>query len=243
MTRQGRRRIARHRGDAPPARVLIVLSSCARIPGTERRTGTWLEELAAPYYVFRDAGVEVRLASPAGGPAPIDPTSERAQFQTQATRRFRADAGARQALAHTAKLSAARPEEYDALFYSGGLGPVFDLTDDPQSVALIEAMHRAGKPLAAVCHGPAALRRARGPDGAALVRGRAVTAFSNSEELAANGAGAVPYLLEDELRRLGAHFTRAADGMPHVAEDGMLITGQNPASAALAAQRVLDLLG
>ncbi|MGD0493975.1 MAG: type 1 glutamine amidotransferase domain-containing protein [Steroidobacteraceae bacterium] len=223
-------------------RILIVLSSCDRIPGTDRRTGTWLEELAAPYYVFRDAGAQVDVASVAGGRAPLDPTSEAQAFQTDATRRFAADPEAQRALTDTLKLAAIRPEVYDAVFYSGGLGPVFDLSEDRTSVALIEAMHRAGKPIAAVCHGSAVFRNARDSKGMALVMGRGVTGFSNSEEIAANGPGVVPFLIEDELRRLGGRYSSAADGQPHVVTDGTLITGQNPASSEGAARKILEMI-
>ncbi len=222
-------------------KILIALSSCDRIPGTERRTGTWLEELAAPYYVFRDAGARVDLASLAGGRAPLDPTSEEAAFQTDATRRFAADPASQRALAETVKLATLRPEAYDAVFFSGGLGPVFDLSEDGISIGFIESMHRAGKPVAAVCHGPAVLRNARDPRGLPLVSGRQVTAFSNSEEIAANGPGLVPYLIEDELRRLGGIYSAAADGKPHVVADGVLITGQNPASSEATARKVLEV--
>ena len=224
------------------SKILIVLSSCGRIPGTERATGTWFEELAAPYYVFRDAGAQVDLASVAGGRAPLDPTSEEAEFQTGATRRFTADPEAQRSLASTAKLAAIRADLYDAVFYSGGLGPVFDLSEDGTSIGLIEAMHRAGKPIAAVCHGPAVLRNVRDHQGVSLVKGRAVTGFSNSEEMATNGPGVVPFFLEDELRRLGGRFSAAGDGQPHVVVDGMLITGQNPASSEGTARKVLELL-
>jgi putative intracellular protease/amidase len=223
-------------------RILIVLSSCGRIPGTDRRTGTWLEELAAPYYVFRDAGAQVDVASVAGGRAPLDPTSQEPAFQTDATRRFVADPDAERALAGTLRLSAIRPEVYDAVFYSGGLGPVFDLSEDRTSIGLIETMHRAGKPIAAVCHGSAVFRNVRDPRGLALVMGRAVTGFSNSEELAANGPDMVPYFIEDELRRLGGHYSSAPDGQPHIVADGKLITGQNPASAEGAARKVLEMI-
>lgn len=223
-------------------KILIVLSSCGRIPGTDRRTGTWLEELAAPYYVFQDAGARVDLASVAGGRAPLDPTSLEREFQTNATRRFAADPDAQRALAGTSKLSTILPERYDAVFYSGGLGPVFDLSEDDASVALIETMHRTGKPIAAVCHGSAVLRKVRDPAGRPLVMGRAVTGFSNSEEIAANGPGVTPFLIEDELRRLGGLYSCAADGEPHVVTDGNLITGQNPASSEEVARRILDMI-
>jgi putative intracellular protease/amidase len=222
--------------------VLIVLSSCGRIPGSDRRTGTWFEELAAPYYAFRDAGTRVELVSIAGGRAPIDPTSLERHFQTDATRRFDLDLDAQRALAGTTKLSLISPERHQAVFYSGGLGPVFDLMEDEVSIRLIETMHRSGKPVAAVCHGPAALRNARDLKGMPLVRGRKVTGFSNSEEIAANGPGLMPFFLEDELRRLGGSYSCAADGEPHVVTDGNLITGQNPASSAGAAHQVLRML-
>ena len=192
--------------------ILIVLSSCRRIPGSDRRTGTWFEELAAPYFVFRDAGARVELASVGGGRAPIDPTSLERQFQTDATRRFDLDPDAQRALAGTSKLSLISPERHEAVFYSGGLGPIFDLMEDDVSIRLIETMYRSGKPIAAVCHGPAALRNARDLGGVPLVRGRKVTGFSNSEEIAANGPGLTPFLLEDELRRLGGLYSCAADG-------------------------------
>jgi putative intracellular protease/amidase len=223
-------------------KILIVLSSCGQIPGTDRKTGTWFEELAAPYYTFQDAGAEVTLVSVSGGPAPIDPASEGEGARTDATRRFADDPAAKQALANTRKLSVIRADDYDAVFYSGGLGPVFDLTDDKSSIALIEATHRAGKPVAAVCHGVAALRLAKTPEGAPLIRGRSVAGFSNSEERAAHGVDVVPFLIEDELRRLGGHYSSAADWNGHVVVDGQLITGQNPASSGAAAQKVLEAL-
>jgi putative intracellular protease/amidase len=222
--------------------ILIVLTSVARVPGTDHETGTWLEELAAPYFIFRDAGATVTLASVNGGAAPLDPLSEAAEAQTDATRRFSADPAARQALATTQPLAGIDPADFDAVFYCGGLGPVFDLTDDHTSIALIEAMDRANKPIAAVCHGLAALRKPRRADGAALVAGRAVTAFSNSEELSVNGPDLVPWFVEDEMRRLGGHYSRAADWSAHVVVDGNLITGQNPASSLGCAQEVLNAL-
>ncbi len=223
-------------------KILIVLSSCGQIPASDRKTGTWFEELAAPYYAFKDAGAEVSVASVAGGPAPIDPWSQGDDAQTEATRRFEADPSAQRMLANTLRLSSIRAQDYDAVFYSGGLGPVFDLADDATSIALIEAIHRADKPVAAVCHGVAALRGARMADGSPLVKGRSVTGFSNSEEKAAHGIGVVPFLIEDELRRLGGNYSSAADWHSHVAVDGTLITGQNPASSLDAANKVLEAL-
>lgn len=222
--------------------ILIVLSSCGQIPGSDRKTGTWLEELAAPYYLFREAGAEVTLASVNGGAAPIDPWSESDEAQTASTRRFNADAVAQNALAHTRTITDIDPGAYDAVFYSGGLGPVFDLSQNAGSISLIETMERAGKPVAAVCHGVAALRAARKRDGQPLVAGRSVTGFSNNEEQAAHGVGVVPFLIEDEMRRLGGRYSSAENWHAHVVVDANLITGQNPASSAGAAQKVLEML-
>lgn len=217
--------------------ILMILTSCAQIPGADRKTGTWFEELTAPYYAFRAAGAHVTLASPDGGPAPIDPAS--LDDGIEAIRRFSSDAEAQAALADTLALPTVRAEAYDAIFYCGGLGPLFDLARDPTSIALVETFHRAGKPVAAVCHGVAALRQARTADGRPLVQDRAVTGFSNSEEQAAHGTGLVPFLLEDELKRLGGLYSSAPDWTSHVVADGGLITGQNPASSEAAAQKLL----
>jgi putative intracellular protease/amidase len=222
--------------------ILIVLTSIDRVPGTDHKTGTWLEELAAPYYVFQDAGAKATLASISGGAGPLDPLSESEAAQTEETRRFRADPVAREALANTVRLAGVDPADYDGVFYCGGLGPVFDLTDDPISIALIEAMDRANKPIAAVCHGLAALRKPRKVDGTPLIAGHAVTAFSNTEELSVNGPDLVPWFVEDEMRRLGGHYSRAADWSAHVIVDGNLITGQNPASSIDCARKVLNAL-
>jgi putative intracellular protease/amidase len=175
-------------------KILIVLRSCGQVPGTDRKTGTWFEELAAPYYIFQDAGAAVSLASVTGGPAPIDPWSESEDAQTSVTQRFAADSVAQKALANTLTLSDIEADDFDAVFYSGGVGPVFDLTEDKNSIALIEAAYRAGKPVAAVCHGVAALRLARTSEGAPLVQGRSVAGFSNSEGAgrAWGGCGSVP---------------------------------------------------
>jgi len=222
--------------------ILIVLTSIDCVPGTDHKTGTWLEELAAPYYVFRDAGAKVTLASVNGGAGPLDPLSESEAAQTEETRRFLADPAAREALANTLRLASVDPVDYDGVFYCGGLGPVFDLTDDLISIAIIEAMDRANKPIAAVCHGLAALRKPRKANGAPLVAGRAVTAFSNTEELSVNGPDLVPWYVEDEMCRLGAHYSRAANWSAHVVVDGNLITGQNPASSVGCAREVLNAL-
>jgi putative intracellular protease/amidase len=222
--------------------ILMVLTSHGQLGETGRQTGLWLEELATPYYVFKDAGAEVTLASPAGGHAPIDPSSEQPDKQTDATRRFRADATAMQALATTHKLADIDPDAFDAVFYTGGHGPLWDLVENADSLHLIETMYAAGKPVAAVCHGVAALRNARGPFGLPLVRGKAVTGFSDSEERAAGLAEAVPFLVEEALKEAGGTYSKAADWQSHVVTSGNLITGQNPASSAGAAKAVLEQL-
>lgn len=201
-----------------------------------------LEELAAPYYVFRDAGAEVVLASPKGGQPPLDPKSASADFQTDDTRRFEADAEAKAALASTLRLVDVSVQDYDAVFYPGGHGPLWDLANDSASIALIEAAVAAGKPVGAVCHAPAVLRDVKGPDGALLVKGKAVTGFTNSEEAAVGLTDVVPFLVEDMLVANGGVYSRGDDWSPHVTRDGLLVTGQNPASSAPAAKALLDLL-
>lgn len=223
-------------------KILMVLTSHGQLGTTGKQTGLWLDEFAAPYYVFRDAKAEVTLASPAGGQPPIDPNSEQTGNQTDATRRFRGDAEAMEALAHTQKLADVTADYFDAVFYPGGHGPLWDLAEDNDSRLLIETAYAAGKPVALVCHGPAALRHARGPYGLPLVRGKAVTGFSNSEERAVGLADAVPFLVEDMLKEAGGEYTKAADGQTHVVNAGNLITGQNPASAVDAAKAVLHQL-
>lgn len=223
-------------------KILMVLTSHGQLGNTGKTTGLWLEELAAPYYVFKDAGAELTLASPAGGQPPVDPNSEQADRQTTATKRFRADAQAMQALAHTHKLADIDPEPFDAVFYPGGHGPLWDLADDDHSRRVIEILYAQGKPVAAVCHGTAALRDARGPYGLPLVRGQAVTGFSNSEERAAGLADAVPFLVEDMLKEAGGEYSSAANWQPHVVTSHNLVTGQNPASSTGAAEAVLQRL-
>lgn len=228
-------------------KILMVLTSHDRLGNSGQKTGFWLEELAAPYWVFKDAGAEITLASPAGGRPPLDPKSAAPDAQTEATRRFQADAAAQAALAATVKLSelaaAAVVDTYDAIFYPGGHGPLWDLTEDPDSIALIEAMYAAGKPVAAVCHAPAVLRHAKTGEGELIVAGKAVTGFSNSEEAAVGLSQVVPFLLEDELKDRGGRYSKAADWNVHVATDGNLFTGQNPASSAAVAEAVLAQLG
>lgn len=223
-------------------KILMLLTSHDQLGDTGVKTGFWLEELAAPWYVFRDAGADVTLASPAGGLPPLDPKSALADFQTDATRRFESDPAAQAALANTLKLSDVRPEDYDALFYPGGHGPLWDLAVDRDSIALIESAYTAGKPVAAVCHAPAVLGNVTLADGSALVKGKNLTGFSNSEEAAVELTGVVPFLLEDVLQQKGAHYTREDDWQPCVVTDGNLVTGQNPASSGPAAEAVLKQL-
>lgn len=224
-------------------KILMVLTSHDQLGDTGHKTGFWLEEFAAPYYVFRDAGAEIVLASPRGGQPPIDPKSSDPGAQTAATRRFAEDAAARAALASTLSLDQVRAEDFDALFYPGGHGPLWDLAEDARSVALIERFQALGKPVGAVCHAPAVLRHARGADGQPLVKGRQVTGFSNSEEEAVQLTDVVPFLVEDMLKANGGHYSKAADWHSHVAVDGLLVTGQNPASSDASAEALLKLLG
>ena len=224
-------------------KILMVLTSHDQLGHTGHKTGFWLEEFAAPYYVFKDAGAEIVLASPKGGQPPIDPKSSDPAMQTDATRRFAEDAAARAALASTLTLDKVRAEDFDALFYPGGHGPLWDLAEDLRSAALIERFQALGKPVGAVCHAPAVLRYVRGADGHPLVRGRQVTGFSNSEEEAVQLTDVVPFLVEDMLKAHGGHYSKAADWQSHVVVDGLLVTGQNPASSDASAEALLKLLG
>ena len=222
--------------------ILMVLTSHDRLGSTGRKTGFWLEEFAAPYYVFKDAGARLTLASPLGGQPPLDPKSDDAAAQTDATRRFKTDSAAQSSLAATVKVSTLNAADFDAVFYPGGHGPLWDLAEDTASIALINAMVAAGKPVAAVCHAPAVLRHAKAPSGEALVNRMNVTGFTNTEEAAAGLSNVVPFLVEDMLTQNGAKFSRAADWQPHVVVDGLLITGQNPASSEPAANALLAKL-
>jgi putative intracellular protease/amidase len=224
-------------------KILMVLTSHDRLGDTGKKTGFWLEEFAAPYYAFKDAGADITVVSPRGGQPPLDPKSDAPDAQSKDTTRFKADAGAQALLAHTGKLAEVSPADFDAVFYPGGHGPLWDLAEDKASIALIEAMLAAGKPVAAVCHAPGVLRHARNADGSPLVRGKAVTGFTNSEEAAAGLTDVVPFLVEDMLTGHGGKYSRAADWQPHVVRDGLLVTGQNPASSAPAAKALLALLG
>lgn len=224
-------------------KILMILTSHDQMGETGHKTGFWLEEFAAPYYVFRDAGAQITLASPKGGQPPIDPTSDKPENQTEATRRFRDDAGAQAALAATLRLADVSADGYDAVFYPGGHGPLWDLAEDGDSRRLIEAFAASNRPVGAVCHAPAVLRHVQGADGAPLVKGRRVTGFSNSEEAAAGLTDVVPFLVEDMLKDRGGRFEKGADWSDFVLTDGRLVTGQNPASSASAARAVLALLG
>ncbi len=223
-------------------KVLIVLTSHDQLGNSGEKTGFWLEELAAPYYVFRDAGAEVTLASPLGGQPPLDPKSASEDFQTEDTRRFEADPAAQAALAATHKLAEVSLIDYDAVFYPGGHGPLWDLASDPASIALIEAAFAAGKPVGAVCHAPAVLRSVKGADGEPLVKGKQVTGFTNSEEATVGLTDIVPFLVEDMLIANGGDYSCGPDWSAHVVRDGLLVTGQNPASSAPTAQALLELL-
>jgi len=223
--------------------ILMVLTSHDQLGNTGKKTGFWLEEFAAPYYVFKDAGALVTLASPLGGQPPLDPKSDDPTAQTDATRRFQADAAAQAVLAGTLRLVNVAAENFDAVFYPGGHGPLWDLAEDASSIVLIETMLAAGKPVAAVCHAPGVLRHPKAPDGRPLVRGRAVTGFTNSEEQAVGLTLVVPFLVEDMLKENGGKYSKVADWQPHVVCDDLLITGQNPASSEPAAQALLEQLG
>ncbi|NBI47608.1 type 1 glutamine amidotransferase domain-containing protein [Burkholderia sp. ISTR5] len=224
-------------------KILMVLTSHDQLGDTGRKTGFWLEELAAPYYVFKDAGAEIVLASPQGGQPPLDPKSNEPDFQTEATHRFESDAEAKAALADTVRLGSVTHDAFDAVFYPGGHGPLWDLAEDRNSIALIESTFAARKPLALVCHAPGVLRHAQGQDGKPLVNGRKVTGFTNSEEEAVQLTEVVPFLVEDELKRKGGDYSKGADWQSYVVTDGLLITGQNPASSEQAAKVVLEKLG
>ncbi|WP_315709062.1 type 1 glutamine amidotransferase domain-containing protein [Brenneria uluponensis] len=223
-------------------KILMILTSHDQLGNTGKKTGFWLEEFAAPYYVFKDAGASLTLASPKGGHPPLDPKSDALDAQTEYTERFRQDPEAQQMLASTQRLSDVHEADFDAVFYPGGHGPLWDLAQDPHSIALIEAFASAGKPVGAVCHAPGVLRHVKNSDGAPLVKGRKVTGFTNSEEEAVQLTNVVPFLVEDELKRQGGIYEKTADWHPHVVTDGLLVTGQNPASSAPVASEMLKLM-
>ncbi|MFD1801775.1 type 1 glutamine amidotransferase domain-containing protein [Mixta tenebrionis] len=223
-------------------KILMVLTSHDRLGETGKKTGFWLEEFVAPYYIFKDAGISVVLASPQGGQPPLDPKSDAPDAQTHDTERFRHDIAAQQALANTQRLDTIDGGKFDAVFYPGGHGPLWDLAEDKHSIALIENLFANGKPVAAVCHAPGVLRHVKKPDGTPLVAGKRVTGFTNSEEQAVGLIDVVPFLVEDELKKLGGEFERTADWGAFAVTDGHLITGQNPTSSAVTAEELLKFL-
>lgn len=224
-------------------KILMVLTSHDQLGDTGKKTGFWLEEFAAPYYVFKDAGAQITLASPAGGQPPLDPKSDAPDAQTESTERFKNDPEAQQALANTVKLAEVQADDYDGLFYPGGHGPLWDLAESRDSIALLEAFAQSNKPSGLVCHAPGVLRHVKAADGTPLVKGRTVTGFTNSEEAGVQLTDVVPFLVEDELKKLGARYEKGADWGEFVVEDGNLVTGQNPASSEAAADALLTKLG
>ena len=223
-------------------KILLVLTSHDQLGDTGKKTGFWLEELAAPYYALKDAGAEIVLASPKGGQPPLDPKSDDPDAQTDDTRRFKADPEAQAALASTVVLSSVKAEDFDAVFYPGGHGPLWDLANDADSIALIEAFAKADKPTGFVCHAPGVLKSVNGPDGKPLVNGRKVTGFTNSEEEAVGLTDVVPFLVENVLTANGGDYSKGPDWSSYVLTDGKLVTGQNPGSSHAAAEALLKLL-
>jgi putative intracellular protease/amidase len=223
-------------------KILMVLTSHDKLGNTGRKTGFWLEEFAAPYYTFKDAGAEIVLASPKGGQPPLDPKSNEPSFRTELTRRFEADPAAKKQLASTVRLDTVRSDDFDTVFYPGGHGPMWDLAEDQDSINLIESFVASGKPVALVCHAPGALRHVKTPDGRPLVRGKKVTGFTDTEEEAVGLTKVVPFLVEDELKAQGGIFSKTDDWGVHVVTDGLLITGQNPASSGPGAEALLETL-
>ncbi|SPT37677.1 chaperone protein HchA [Achromobacter denitrificans] len=223
-------------------KVLIVLTSHDQLGNTGRKTGFWLEELAAPYYTFKDAGADIVLASPQGGQPPLDPKSNEPSFQTEFTHRFEADAAANEQLANTVRLDSVSQADFDTVFYPGGHGPLWDLAEDGNSISLIESFIEAGKPVALVCHAPGVLRHVKSADGKPLVAGKQVTGFTNTEEAGVGLTDVVPFLVEDELKAKGGVYSKGPDWGSYVVTDGLLITGQNPASSLEAAAVLMKRL-
>ena len=222
--------------------ILIVLTSHSQLGETKEKTGFWIDEFATPYYVLADAGAEITIASPAGGQPPVDPKSETEDAQSPATQRFFKDMNAIDKVANSLKLGVTKAEDYDAVFYPGGHGPMWDLATDETSIKLIEDFYNTQKPIAFVCHAPAALVNVKSENGHPLVKGKKVTGFSNTEEEAVGLTKIVPFLLEDELKKLGAHYSKEADWSSFAQQDGLLITGQNPASSDEVANLLLQAL-
>jgi putative intracellular protease/amidase len=223
-------------------KVLFVLTSHDELGDTGNKTGFWIEEFASPYYFLLDKGVNITVATPKGEKAPIDPSSEADGAQTADTKRYYSDSDAQKVIAHTVKLETVKAEDFDAVFYPGGHGPLWDLAEDETSIALIEAFNKQRKPIALVCHAPAALKKVKNEDGEPLVKGKTVTGFTNSEEAAVQLTDIVPFLVEDMLKENGGKFSKADDWGVNVVEDGNLITGQNPASSEKAAEHLYEML-
>lgn len=223
-------------------KILFILTSHDELGATGEKTGFWLEEFAAPYYRFLDAGADITLVSPAGGQPPVDPKSQLPDFQTDSTQRFEQDLPLQEKLASTGKLAEVSADDYDAVFYPGGHGPLWDLTNASDSIALIERFYQQGKPVSAVCHAPAVLLKALNQKGESLIKGKKVTGFSNSEEIAVQLEEIVPFSLEDELKKAGGIYTQGPDWNSYLIQDGLIITGQNPASSEAVADAVIALL-
>ena len=225
-----------------PKKVLIVVTSFDQIKSTGKKTGTWIEEFATPYYLLTDQGIEVTIASPKGGVAPIDPKSALPEYSTASVKRFYGDAATQEKMNHTLVLNDVHAKDYDAIFYPGGHGPMWDLPENAKSIDLIETFYNEGKPVALVCHAPAALKNVKAKNGDPLVKGKQVSAYSNSEETAGKTTDEVPFMLEDMLKENGANYVKGEDWHPYAVQDGQLITGQNPASAELVAQKIIAAL-
>jgi putative intracellular protease/amidase len=223
-------------------KILMVLTSHDELGDTGKKTGFWLEEFAAPYYAFLEAGADITVASPKGGQPPLDPKSDEPDFQTAETRRFNADTAAQKVLSKTVKLSTVSEADFDAVFYPGGHGPLWDLAEDKNSIALIESMYAAGKPIAFVCHAPGVLRHVKAADGKPLVAGKKVTGFTNSEEEAVGLTNIVPFLVEDMLKSEGGLYSKVGDWQSYAVQDGLLITGQNPGSSVATAGVLISTL-
>ncbi|RYY78902.1 MAG: type 1 glutamine amidotransferase domain-containing protein [Moraxellaceae bacterium] len=222
--------------------VLMVLTSHDQLGNTGKKTGFWLEEFTSPYYVFKDAGANIVIASPKGGQPPLDPKSDAPDAQTDSTRRFAKDSEAQQQLATTLPLDQINAADFDTVFYAGGHGPLWDLTNDQHSIQLLQAFDRANKPMGLVCHAPAVLKNVKAANGESFVKGKKLTGFSNSEEAAVQLTDVVPFLIEDEFKKQGAHYEKGADWNSYTVVDGHLITGQNPASSEAVAEQLLGML-
>jgi putative intracellular protease/amidase len=223
-------------------KVLFVLTSHDELGDTGKKTGFWVEEFAGPYYTLKDKGVEVTLATPKGGKAPIDPSSDTKDAATESTERFHEDKEAQERINTTHKLADVNAADYDAVFYPGGHGPLWDLANDATSIKLIETFNSQKKPVAFVCHAPAALKSVKGADGQPLVKGKKVTGFTNTEEKAVQLTDVVPFLVEDMLKENGGIYSKGDDWAEYALQDGNLITGQNPASSKLVAEKLFEAI-